>query len=62
MCLCRGPNIEDSIPWAFFNGTKVQKNNKCREGLVVYFSYEHFIEISLGFGLGTNHQAELVAF
>lgn len=52
------PNIDRSIPWAFFDGAANQQG--CGGGIIIHKSDQHYYKIKAGLGMGTNNFAELI--
>lgn len=53
------PEIDGTIPWAFFDGASNQ--TRCGSGFVLHINENHRYLAKLGFGIGTNNFAELSA-
>eukprot|EP00253_Pinus_taeda_P027841 PITA_27841 len=52
------PLIDQSTPWAFFDGAANQQS--CGGGIIIHKSNQHFYRIKAGLGTGSNNYAELI--
>lgn len=52
------PLIDQSIPWAFFDGAANQQS--CGGGFIIHKSNQHFYRIKAGLGTGSNNYAKLI--
>lgn len=52
------PLIDQSIPWAFFDGAANAQS--CGGGIIIHLSEQHLYKIKAGLGAGTNNFAELI--
>ena len=50
--------LNKNIPWAFFYGAS--QNSACRGGATLYLNPNHYFQISMGLGSGTNNYARLM--
>ena len=51
--------IDRSTPWGYFDGAA--QNNICGGGVVLYVNENHYFEMSVGLGAGSNNRAELLS-
>jgi len=51
--------VDKSKPWGFFDGAS--QNNVCGGGALLYLSEDHFFQMAVGLGEGTNNYAEILS-
>ena len=53
--------IDKDSPWGYFDGSVAGDPRICGAGGILYLSKEHSFSFSVGFGLGANNYAKLLA-
>ena len=63
--LIRRPVVQEvinrEIPWGYFDGATRGDPVRCGGGVVFFLNEKNYLHIQAGFGVGTNHFAELLA-